>query len=100
MKLEWDKNKNKLNKEKHGLDFSDVEEVFSGPTVFFEDSRHAYGESRWVVYGLLDDVVVCVVYTDRDDVIRVISMRKANKRERGKYEKIIREESAPSSISA
>ena len=91
MLYEWDPNKNASNIENHGLDFQDAGIVFQNPYVIFEDKRKEYGEARWILYGLLEDIVVNMVYTLRKDCIRIISMRKANKRERAKYEKKIRE---------
>ena len=57
------------------------------------DTRHNCGEERWTDIGVLCDViVVAVVFTERDsDTIRVISMRKAKKHEREKYEKAIKD---------
>ncbi len=91
MLYEWDFNKYKTNFENHGIDFRDAGIVFSGPHIIFEDRRKNYGEKRWILYGLLDDAVVNIVYTVRKDCIRIISMRRANKRERIKYEEKIRE---------
>lgn len=54
MGYEWDKAKNRGNFAKHGLDFEDAEQVFTGPCVTFEDSRFAYGEERLITLGLLD----------------------------------------------
>jgi uncharacterized protein len=51
MKFEWDENKNKINLEKRGIDLRDAEIVLSGPTVYFEDGRKNYDETRWIVYG-------------------------------------------------
>ena len=53
MKYEWDEAKNRSNFAKHGLDFEDAEQVFSGPCVTFEDDRFDYGEERLITLGLL-----------------------------------------------
>lgn len=92
MLFEWDVNKNKTNYENHGIDFQDAGIVFQSPYIEFEDKRKDYGETRWILYGLLGDIVVNLVYTLRKDCIRIISMRKANKRECIKYEQKIRHE--------
>jgi hypothetical protein len=86
MELEWDEVKRRANYAKHGLDFRDVEKVFKGITLTAEDTRQDYGEKRFVSLGLLEDMVVVVVYTERREKIRIISMRKANHRERKAYE--------------
>ena len=85
MKFEWDKNKNEKNIEKHGIDFHDAEEVFNNPMLVKEDKRRDYGEKRYIALGLLRKFVVVVVYTIRVAVIRIISIRKANKKERNTY---------------
>ncbi len=53
MKFEWDKNKRLANIHKHGVDFIDAEEIFSGYTVTVEDDRFEYDEQRYVTLGLL-----------------------------------------------
>jgi uncharacterized DUF497 family protein len=77
----WDEKKRKLNLAKHGIDFADAEAVFDGPLVTAEDRREPYGEPRYVALGLLEDIVVSIVYTERGDEIRIISIRKALKHE-------------------
>ena len=62
MVYEWDKAKNRSNFAKHGLDFGDAEQVFSGPCVTFEDSRFDYGEERLITLGLLDARVVVIAH--------------------------------------
>jgi uncharacterized DUF497 family protein len=77
--------KNRANRERHGLAFEDVPLVFEGPTVTFVDDRHDYGEVRHVTLGLLAGRAVVVVHTPRGDTTRIISMRKANEREKAIY---------------
>lgn len=79
--FEWDKTKRKLNLAKHGIDFRDAPRIFDGPLVTVEDDRPAYGERRFVALGLLEGVVVSLVYSERGDAIRIISIRKALKHE-------------------
>jgi uncharacterized protein len=56
------------------------------------DEREDYGEDRWIGIGLLKGIVVVIVFTGRgEDTIRVISLRKALKHERIKYEQAIRD---------
>ena len=71
------------------LDFADVEMVFAGATFTFEDDRFEYNEDRYIMFGLLRAAVVVIAHTEREEVIRVISMRKATKNEQQVYRKII-----------
>ena len=90
VKFEWDEDKNRENIRKHRVDFNDVPEMFVGPMFLSLDTRRDYGEDRWVGIGLLKSGCVVVVFVERDeDVIRFISARKAEKRERERYEKEI-----------
>jgi uncharacterized DUF497 family protein len=81
----WDESKRKSNLLKHGMDFIDAKAVFSGATFVFEDDRYSYGEQRFVTLGMLRNVVVVIAYTERNDRIRIISMRKATKNEQKIY---------------
>ena len=85
MEFEWDESKRISNIGKHGIDFYDLSLVFSGSIVTIEDERFAYGEERFVTFGLLQGVVVAVVHTESQDYIRIISARKATKNERETY---------------
>ena len=91
IKLEWDNHKNRVNCEKHGLNFQDAELVFSGKTVTFKDDRHDYGEERLITLGELINHVVVIIHTERNFVTRIISMRKANEREKKIYFKQLEE---------
>jgi uncharacterized protein len=85
MEFEWDESKRISNLCKHGIDFSDVSIVFNGLTVTVEDERFDYGEERFITFGLLQGQVVVVVHTESEDLIRVISVRKATKYEQQTY---------------
>jgi uncharacterized DUF497 family protein len=89
MELEWDAVKRRANYAKHGLDFRDAAKVFQGITLTAEDDRQDYGEQRFISMGLLEDMVVVVGHTARSEKTRIISMRKANQRERQTYEEKI-----------
>ena len=92
MKFEWDEAKNKLNIEKHGLDFADGAAIFQAPMLTALDIRHDYGEDRFIGPGFLRNIVVVVVFTEpKEDIIRFISLRKAVKRERIRYEKAFKD---------
>lgn len=85
MRFEWDEDKRQANLRRHRIDFLDAEMVFGGPTVTFEDTRHDYGERRFVTFGTLQGRVVAIVHADSEDVIRIISMRKATRHEERGY---------------
>ena len=87
MRFEWDAAKNRSNFDKHGLDFADAELVFAGPCVTFVDDRFDYGEERLVTLGLLAGRVVAIAHAPRGEATRIISMRKANRREQKIYQK-------------
>ena len=92
MRFEWDEEKNKENIRKHELDFTDAWEIFDAPVLANLDTREDYGEERWIGVGLLRNFVVVIVYTESDDVIRIISLRKALKHERTRFEEALRNE--------
>jgi uncharacterized DUF497 family protein len=88
MQFEWDETKNQKNKAKHGVDFSVAVRVFAD----FErlesyDEEHAEIEERWAVIGMVAPAVLVVIYTERHsgEVIRIISARRANEKERQAY---------------
>ena len=85
MEFEWDEAKRLSNLDKHGIDFLDVEEVFDGDIVTVEDDRYGYSEQRFVTFGVLQGRIVSVTYTDRGDVVRLISIRRATKYEQRTY---------------
>ena len=86
MKFEWDISKNDINFGKHGIRFEEAKEIFSGTVLTAIDDRSDYGEIRKISIGEAGGVIVIVVvHTDRRDVKRIISARRANKKERGKY---------------
>ena len=77
MRFEWDEAKRKSNLKAHGLDFAEAEIVFDGLTASYEDDRFRYNEQRFVTLGLLRGVPVSIVHTESQDVIRIISFRRA-----------------------
>ncbi len=62
-----------------------ADEVLAGDTLTVEDDRRDYGEDRFITIGFLDGAMVILVWTPRQDRHRIISMRKANDRERALY---------------
>ena len=85
MRYEWDERKRKANLRKHGFDFLDAPRVFHGVTLTVVDDREEYGEERYATLGLLKNTVVVILHTERPEVIRVISMRKATRYEENSY---------------
>ncbi len=81
MEFTWSETKRAANIKAHGLGFLDAASVFEGVTFTFEDDRFSYGEQRFVTLGLLAGIAVSVVPTESEHEIRVISFRKATKRE-------------------
>ena len=73
------------NDKNRRLDFDRCLEVFSGPALEMEDTRFDYDEPRFITFGLLDVRMVVVVWTPRGNKRRIISMRKANEREKQQF---------------
>jgi hypothetical protein len=83
--IRFDPSKRQWTLEQRGLDFLDAESVFAGPTIEFPDRRRDYGEVRIVCIGLLRGRAVILVYTERNGIRHIISMRKANEREQRRF---------------
>lgn len=91
MDFDWDEEKNKENIRKHGFDFSDAWEIFEAPMRTALDLREDYGEDRWNGIGFLGNRIVIVTFSYRnEDTIRIISLRKALRYERKKFEEAIK----------
>ncbi len=82
MSLEFDPVKRDKTVAERGLDFARAGEVFDGVHMTGQDSRTSYPEDRFITVGYLDQRLVVMVWTPRGEVRRVISMRKANDREK------------------
>jgi uncharacterized protein len=86
LRFEWNKSKAKDNYAKHGVSFELAKNVFKDPfAVEFLDDRQDYGEDRFVIIGTADGHILYVAYTERSDVIRIISARRAAKLEQETY---------------
>lgn len=86
-KFIWDKAKNQKNLLKHAIDFDLASEIFLQDHVKFRDDRHDYGEERFIALGKLEEGdLLSVVYTERKGKIRIISARRAHRKERKIYE--------------
>jgi uncharacterized DUF497 family protein len=77
----YDPAKDRANRAKHGVSLAVAEILFAGPHLSMTDDRFEYGEVREVAFGLINDRLFVRVYADREAERRVISLRKANKRE-------------------
>jgi uncharacterized protein len=86
MDISYDPQKRAKTLAERGLDFDHAVHVFDGRTIDLLDDRRDYGEVRWLTYGLLRDRMVALVWTPRGTDRHIISMRKANDREREAYE--------------
>ncbi len=91
MRFEWDDAKSAANRTKHGLSFETACEVFDDPLHLSVPDRVVDGEQRWQTMGAIGGIVIVIVaHTWRDDgddeVVRIISARKATKQERKAYE--------------
>ena len=92
MEFEWDENKRKKNLAKHGLDFWFAVDIFEDANrIEYPDERKDYGENRMIIIGKItkgifsSEIILCAVYTDRNGKTRIISARKANKKEKKLY---------------
>jgi len=81
MQFTWHESKRALNLKSHGLDFVDASAVFEGLTFTFVDDRFHYSEQRFVTLGFLAGFPVSIVHTENEHEIRIISFRKATRRE-------------------
>ncbi len=81
MRYTWSVAKRRRNLRNHGLDLADAPAVFADVTYTFEDDRLDYPEQRYVTLGLLVGGPVSIIHTETDDEIRIISFRKATRRE-------------------
>lgn len=90
--FEWDDNKVAINEAKHHITFSEASTVFADENaILFDDPNHSQEEERFMMLGLSDHakmLIVCHCYRCMDDVIRIISARKATKNETTQYYKI------------
>ena len=85
LNFEWDRQKARINKIKHGISFKTAAKVFKDPNrLDLPDNGHSFDESRRKVIGMVDDILF-VIYTERSDKIRIISAREATDFERSDY---------------
>ncbi|MCR5092790.1 MAG: BrnT family toxin [Lachnospiraceae bacterium] len=79
--FEWDENKNQSNQKKHGISFEEAQEVFyDDDAILFDDPDNSEDEDRFLMIGLTQKEHLCIVshcYRGNDNIIRIISARKA-----------------------
>lgn len=85
MVFDWDETKAASNRAKHGVPFEWVAEFRFDTALIQVDGRRQYGEIREVAFGLIEGVLHQLVFTRRFEAMRVISLRRASKRERMQY---------------
>lgn len=81
MDFEWDAAKSRRNAQDRGFGFDAAALIFEGPVIEWCDVRDTWGEPRVVAVGSVGGVVLAVVYTNRGDARRIISARRARKKE-------------------
>ena len=84
--MQWDERKRAANIAKHGIDFLEALHFDWDTAIVVEDKRYDYGEKRYRAFGAIGGRLHCLVFTPRGDEERIISLRKATKREIRWYE--------------
>lgn len=91
MKFDWDKNKNKINIKKHGVDFEEAKTVFQDEMALeLYDEEHSDNEERYIIIGISSktrELMVCHCYRSGGDVVRIFSARRATAAEIKLYER-------------
>lgn len=89
LRFEWDDNKNQTNIKKHGISFEEATSVFyDDQALIINDEIHSLVEERFVLIGFsfkYNLLVVCHCYRGNDSIIRIISARKATRKESEEY---------------
>jgi uncharacterized protein len=84
--FEWDETKAAANDAKHGVSFETAQKVFSDPfAIELRDDRENYGEERFIRIGMAEGALLTVVYTPKQDRVRLISARRATRHEQDEY---------------
>jgi uncharacterized protein len=89
MQFEWDEDKRQANIAKHKIDFARARLVFDDDHI--TESLPYEGEPRWITIGLLEGREITIIYTTRNEKIRIISARRARSNERRKYQELYQE---------
>ena len=87
--FDWDENKDQINQIKHGISFDEASTVFYDErALLFDDPEHSEDEERFLMLGMSEQANLCIVchcYRESETIIRLISARKATKREEARY---------------
>jgi uncharacterized DUF497 family protein len=84
--FEWNPDKDAANLQKHGVSFTRAAGALRDPfAIEWIDAREDYGEERVILLGMSDGALLTVVYTERDNCIRIISARRADRHEQEIY---------------
>jgi len=86
MEYEWDETKRQSNIVKHGVDFTMAHDFEWDKATYESDERHDYREIRMLSFAPIHGRIYALCWTPRDESVRIVSLRKANKREVKKYE--------------
>lgn len=86
MDYEWDEGKREANRIKHGFDFHEMAHFQWESAMVMVDNRYDYSEERKIAIGYIGNRLFLVVFTIRGEALRIIGLRKANKREKALYE--------------
>lgn len=81
MEYEWDGQKSEKNRRERGFGFDVAALIFDGPVIEWCDIREPWGEARVVAIGAVEGRPLAVIYTDRGNVRRIVSARRARKKE-------------------
>jgi uncharacterized protein len=85
MQIEFDPNKDELNQSKHGFSLALAAELDWEAALVWVDDRFEYSEQRMVALAPQTKILYCVAFVDRGDARRIISLRRANRREVNRY---------------
>lgn len=85
LEITFDHAKNAANLSKHGVALAEAASLEWDSAIFWTDTRRDYGEVRMVAIGYIGLRLFCVIFVDRADGRRIISLRKANTREENRY---------------
>ncbi len=88
MEFTWDERKNRVNRQKHGISFEIAMLAFDDPYHISRQEREVDGESRWQTIGMVKGVhlfLVAHTVDEEEDLVRIMSARKATRRERSIY---------------
>jgi len=91
VRVEWDEKKNRANQKKHGVSFELAQEIFDDPLALSKLDRTVGSEERWHTLGMVEGIVLLLVthtvrHDEDEEIIRIISARKATAHERRHYE--------------